>query len=133
MKLEGYFSLPDGELMKMQAMQAIQKRKRSLRNHLCAQLMAKHAFWSFDVKNCDDIPDEEIIEKCFTVLDMDDIELMFEIYPRKYIRQVWREHMAIQGEYMKRLNIMIAIYYFGIRNPEKYLAKIERRHLDNIK
>lgn len=132
MKLESFFSLPDGTLMKMQAQQSVQQRKRSIRNHLCGQLVAKNAFWSFDVKSFDDIPDEELIEKCFTVLDMDDIDLMFEIFPRKRILQVWRERMAIQGEYMQMLNIMIAMYYFGIKEPEKYLARIERQHFNNI-
>ncbi len=132
MKLESFFSLPDGTLMKMQAQQSVLQRKRSIRNHLCGQLVAKNAFWSFDVKSFDDIPDEELIEKCFTVLDMDDIDLMFEIFPRKRILQVWRERMAIQGEYMQMLNIMIAMYYFGIKEPEKYLARIERQHFNNI-
>lgn len=132
MKLESFFSLPDGTLMKMQAQQSVQQRKRYIRNHLCGQLVAKNAFWSFDVKSFDDIPDEELIEKCFTVLDMDDIDLMFEIFPRKRILQVWRERMAIQGEYMQMLNIMIAMYYFGIKEPEKYLARIERQHFNNI-
>lgn len=132
MKLESFFSLPDGTLIKMQAQQSVQQRKRSIRNHLCGQLVAKNAFWSFDVKSFDDIPDEELIEKCFTVLDMDDIDLMFEIFPRKRILQVWRERMAIQGEYMQMLNIMIAMYYFGIKEPEKYLARIERQHFNNI-
>lgn len=132
MKLESFFSLPDGTLMKMQAQQSVQQRKRSIRNHLCGQLVAKNAFWSFDVKSFDDIPDEELIEKCFTALDMDDIDLMFEIFPRKRILQVWRERMAIQGEYMQMLNIMIAMYYFGIKEPEKYLARIERQHFNNI-
>ena len=71
-------------------------------------------------------------EKCFTQLDMDDIDLMFELYPRKRIQQVWRERMAIQGEYMQMLNIMIAMYYFGIKEPEKYLAKVERQHINKI-
>lgn len=132
MKLESFFSLPDGTLIKMQAQQSVQQRKRSIRNHLCGQLVAKNAFWSFDVKSFDDIPDEELIEKCFTVLDMDDIDLMFEIFPRKRILQVWRERMAIQGEYMQMLNIMIAMYYFGIKEPEKYLARIEKQHFNNL-
>lgn len=132
MKLESYFSLPDGELMKMQAIQAVRQRKQSIRNHLCEQLVSKNAFWSYDVKSFDAIPDEELIEKCFTVLDMDDIELMFELFPRKRIRQVWRERMAIQGEYMQMLNIMIAMYYFGIKEPEKYLARVERQHINNV-
>ena len=68
MKLESFFSLPDGELMKLQAIQAVQKRKMSIRSHLCEKLIAKNAFWSYEVKTYDSIPDEEIIEKCFTIL-----------------------------------------------------------------
>ncbi len=132
MKLESFFSLQDGELMKMQALQAIQERKKSIRNHLCKELVSKNAFWSYDVKSFDTIPDEEIIEKCFTTLDMDDIDLMFELYPRKRILQIWKDRMAIQGEYMQMLNIMIAMYYFGIKEPEKYLARVERKHINNM-
>lgn len=132
MKLESFFSLPDGELMKMQVLQAVQQRKQSIREHLCNELVAKNAFWSYDVKSYDIIPDEELIEKCFTVLDIPDIDLMFELYPRKYIKQVWRERMAIQGEYMQMLNIMIAMYYFGIKEPEKYLTRVEQQHINKI-
>lgn len=112
MKLEAFFSLPDGDLMKKQALLAVKQRKLSLRNHLCEQLVAKNAFWSYNINSFSDIPDNELIEKCFTVLDMDDIELMFELYPRKQIMKVWREQMAIQGEYMRMLNIMIAMYWY---------------------
>ena len=132
MKLESFFSLPDGKLIMMQALQAVQKRKQSIRNHLCKQLVAKNAFWSYDVNSFDAIPDEEIIEKCFTTLDMEDIGLMFELYSRKYIQEVWQERMAIQGEYMQMLNIMIAMYYFNIKEPEKYLARLEKKHINNL-
>ena len=132
MKLESYFSLADGELMKIQSMQDIQRRKLYIRNHLCETLMNKNAFWSYDIKSFDDIPDEELIEKCFTILDMNDIDLMFELFPRKQIQQIWQERMAIQGEYMQMLNVMIAMYYFGIKEPEKYLAKVEKKHINNL-
>ena len=99
---------------------------------MCEELIAKNAFWSYDVKSFDTIPDEEFIEKCFIVLDICDIDLMFELFPRKYIRQVWRERMAIQGEYMQMLNVMIAMYYFGIKEPEKYLAKVEKQHINKL-
>ena len=132
MKLEAFFSLPEGKLIKMQAIQAVKKRKQSIRNHLCEQLITKNAFWSYDVKSFETIPDEELIEKCFTTLDIDDIDLMFELYPRKQIQQVWRNRMAIQGEYMQRLNVMIAMYYFGVKEPEKYLAKAEKQHINKI-
>ncbi len=132
MKLESYFSLPEGELIKIQSMQAIQRRKQDIRNYLCESLANKNAFWSYEVKSFDDIPDEELIEKCFTILDMNEIDLMFELFPRKRILQVWKEQMAIQGEYMQMLNIMIAMYYFGIKEPEKYLAKVEKKHINNL-
>ena len=132
MKLESYFSLPEGELIKIQSMQAIQRRKQDIRNYLCESLVNKNAFWSYDIKSFDDIPDEELIEKCFTILDMNDIDLMFELFPRKQIQQIWQERMAIQGEYMQMLNVMIAMYYFGIKEPEKYLAKVEKKHINNL-
>ena len=132
MKLESYFSLPEGELIKIQSMQAIQRRKQDIRNYLCESLVNKNAFWSYDIKSFDDIPDEELIEKCFTLLDMNDIDLMFELFPRKQIQQIWQERMAIQGEYMQMLNVMIAMYYFGIKEPEKYLAKVEKQHINNL-
>jgi plasmid maintenance system antidote protein VapI len=132
MKLEAFFSLQDGELMQMQARQAVMARKRSIKETLCSKLIEKNAFWSHDIKSANEIPDGEIIEKSFIVLDMEDIDLMFEIYPRKQILKVWRERMAIQGEYMKMLNIMIAMYYFGIQQPEKYLARIEREHINKL-
>ena len=63
---------------------------------------------------------------------MNDIDLMFELFPRKQIQQIWQERMAIQGEYMQMLNVMIAMYYFGIKEPEKYLAKVEKKHINNL-
>ena len=132
MKLEAFFSLPEGELMKMQILQAMAQRKRSIKEDLCRKLIANNAFWSYDVSAIDRIPDEEIIENTFRVLDIDDIDLMFEIYPRKKSLQVWKERMAIQGDYMKMLNIMIAMYYFGIQNPESYLTRIEREHIKKL-
>lgn len=132
LRLESFFSLKEGELVKMQALQSLQMRKQLLRNRLCIKLLAKNAFWSYDVKSHDSIPDEEIIEKTFMILDMDDIELLFELYSRKFIYKVWKERMAIQGEYMLQLNIMIAIYYFGIKEPEKFLQRIEKQHINHI-
>ena len=132
MKLEAYFSLPEGELMKIQAVQAVKQRKQKLRYYLCSQLMEKNAFWSYDVQSFDSIPDEELIEKCFTSLDISDIDLMFECYPRNLIKQIWTERMAIQGEYMQMLNVMIAMYYFNIKEPEKYLAKVEKQHFNKL-
>ena len=57
---------------------------------------------------------------------------MVECYPRNLIKQIWTERMAIQGEYMQMLNVMIAMYYFNIKEPEKYLAKVEKQHFNKL-
>lgn len=44
--------------------------------------------------SAENIPDEELIEKTFIYLDLKDIARLFELYPRNYIRKVWRENMA---------------------------------------
>jgi hypothetical protein len=34
------------------------------------------------------------------------------------IRKIWRERVIVQGDYLFRLNVLIALYYFDIRQPE---------------
>lgn len=132
LKLESFFSLPEGKLLKMQTEQTIRQRKLLLRNEIAARLIKNNAFWSYANVSSGDIPDEELIEKCFTLLDIDDIAKLFELYSRTFIKRVWRERMAIQGDYLLDLNVMIALYYFGIKNPERYLAAIEREHINKL-
>lgn len=126
MKLESYFDLPEGELVKMQAMQSLTQRKLSLRKHLYEQLIAKNAFWSYKAQAMERIPDKVFIEKCLMTLDEEDIELLFELFPRKRIQRVWRERMAVQGDHMLEINTIIASKYFGIKEPKKYLARAEQ-------
>jgi len=78
------------------------------------------------------VPDEELIEKTFVSLDLGDIALLFELYQRDYIRKVWKHKMAIQGDYLYNLNVMIALYYFDIKQPEKYLRRVERAHVNQL-
>ena len=40
--------------------------------------------------------------------------------------------MVIQGDYLFDLNVMIALYYFNIKQPEKYLKRVEREHLKKL-
>jgi plasmid maintenance system antidote protein VapI len=129
LKLESFFNLPEGKLLKMQAEESIRNYKQKLREELVGELLRVNAFWSYADVSAANIPDEELIEKVFTYLDLKDIAKLFELYPREYIRKVWREKMAVQGDYLFNLNVMIALYYFDIRQPEKYLKRIERKHI----
>jgi hypothetical protein len=105
------------------------KYKQQIREGLADELLKAHAFWSYSNMSRADIPDEELIEKTLIYLDIKDIARLFELFPRKYIRKVWRDRMAVQGDYLFNLNVMVAMYYFNIRQPEKYLKRAEREHI----
>jgi len=132
LKIESLFSLPEGVILKMQCEFKIQEYKEQLREELFEKLKLAHAFWSYDVNSMDGLPDEMLIEKVFIHLDKDDIEKLFELFPKPYVRKVWRQNMAIQGDYLFDLNVMIAIYYFRIPNPEAYLRRQESLYIKNM-
>jgi len=129
LKLESFFDLPEGKLLKMQVEDSIQSYKQQLKKELAAQLIQANAFWSYANIAAESIPDEELIEKVFIYLDMQDIAKLFELYSWDYLRKMWRSRLAVQGDYLFNLNVMIALYYFNIKHPEKYLHRIEREHI----
>ncbi len=106
--------------------------KRELKKRLIRALLELNAFWSYADVTEANVPDEEWIEKAFIYLDLKEIATLFEIYPKSYLRRVWEEKMVIQGDYLFDLNVMIAICYFGIKQPEKYLKQLEREHVKTI-
>ena len=132
LKLESFFNLQEGELLKMQAEESVRNYKQELKDNLAEKLLKANAFWSYTDVSAENIRDEELIEKTFIHLDLKDIAKLFELYPRDYIRKIWREKMAVQGDYLFNLNVMIALYYFGIKQPEKYLRRVEREHLKHL-
>jgi len=132
LRLESFFNLPEGELLKMQALESVRIYKQRLKHELVKRLFEVNAFWSYADVSAENIPDEELIEKTFVNLDLSEIALLFELYPRDYIRRVWREKMAVQGDYLFNLNVMIALYYFNIKQPEKYLKRVEREHIKQM-
>ena len=117
--------------MKKQAEERVRHYKQELKRKLVGKLLEANAFWSYPHVSADNIPDEELIEKTFVTLDLCDIALLFELYPRDYIRKTWRNNMAVQGYYLFDLNVMIALYYFDIKRPEKYLKQAKKEHIKN--
>jgi plasmid maintenance system antidote protein VapI len=132
LKLESYFDLPEGELVRLQAMSSIKKYKEQIRESLCRELIDKKAFWSYSNISPESISDEDLIEKTLTYLDLGEISKLFELFKREYVKRIWRSRMVVQGAYLSALNIMIALYYFDIKQPEKYIQRVEREHLKNM-
>ncbi len=104
----------------------------NLEEGLLLKLRKHNSFWSFDMENQTSVPAEILIEKTLVYLDIEDINLLFKIYPYNKIKQVWRDRLAIQGPYYARLNKLLAWMYFDIKNPERYLKTIERNHLKSF-
>ena len=104
----------------------------NIKQILSKKIIDRNGFWSFHLQPNTEISDEVLIVKTLTYLDIDDINLLFQMYSTKKIKQVWLEQMAIQGEYYARLNKLIAWMYFGIKKPETYLKKVENKYLKSF-
>ncbi len=130
LRLESLFDLKQGTLVRMQDEERINKHIESIRKSLCSKLLANKAFWSYSDVSEEMISNEDLIEKTFIHLDMDDIKLLFELFPLRFVRKVWEDRMAGQGAYLYSLNMMIAQYYFSIRHPKVFLR---RKELEQVK
>ena len=88
-------------------------------------------YWSYDHStiSAKNIPDEILITKTLIYLDIEDINLLFHYYKPDFIKKVWREHVAIQGDYLRTLNQFLAWYYFNIKKPGRYLKTIETKRI----
>ena len=103
-----------------------------IKNSLLSKLKQEHCFWSFNAPSIQEIPDDMLIEKTLIYLDMKEIDQLFLIYPFNKIKQVWRDYIIPQGEYLYTLNRFLAWYYFKIKRPDSYIKSMETRHLNKI-
>lgn len=103
-----------------------------LKKKLYKMLQEQNCFWSYDMSSVDIIPDDKIILNTLIHLDLPEINLLFMIWGRNFIKKVWREQMAIQGDYYRTLNIFLGWRYFGIENPRRYLKMIETKHIQSF-
>ncbi|WP_418991734.1 hypothetical protein [Alistipes sp.] len=104
-----------------------------IREQLAKKLMGAGGFWSYDKDSVrQNLSDEQLIEATLEKLDLDDINLLFELFPAKKIKEVWRRKMVVQGDYYYSLNRFLAWYYFDIRYPDRYLKAMMTRHLSKL-
>ena len=97
---------------------------------LSKKLIERNSFWSFKMPQ--EIPDDILIEKTLIYLDLDDINKLFKLFPRKKIKQIWRDRLVIQGDYYLRLNKLLAWMYFDVKNPDRYIKTTIRKHINQL-
>lgn len=101
------------------------------RSELAGKLIDGNKFWSYDRESVlRNISDEDIIENTLIYLDIDDINILFRIYPIRKIKKVWAMTMALQDNRYKDLNRFIAGCYFGIKNPDSYVKRVKLHELN---
>lgn len=131
-RIEALFNLKEGTLLSLQAIENVARRKSEMRSSLVNKLIKATSFWSYEGVDESTLTDDDIIENTIIHLDIEDIEQLFSLYGEKQVKSVWLERIAIQGEHLYNLNILMSMYFFGIMNPEKYLEGIERKHIKKL-
>jgi len=95
-----------------------------IKKSLLDKLNQNNAFWSYE--NVRSISDDDLVEAVFVNLDIDDIEKLFLLFEKNYVRKIWKERLIKQEPYYRNLNILIASVYFNIKSPGKYVSKVAR-------
>ena len=104
-----------------------------VREQITNKLIAAGGFWSYDEKSVrENLSDEQLIEGVLAKLDLEDIDLLFRLFPEKKIKAVWRRTMVVQGDFYYSLNRFYAWYYFHVRYPDRYLKAMMTRHLSRL-
>ena len=76
----------------------------NIRKELFQKLKEENAFWSYNMECVEDINDRMLIVKTLVHLDLNEIDKLFEIFSFEKVKKVWREELAISGEYYHTLN-----------------------------
>ena len=103
-----------------------------LQKYYLKKLKEAHAFWSYDHVKINSMKDEFLIENVLIHLDMDDIILLFQHYPKNLIKKVWLERLVRQEPMYHNLNHLIALLFFNIKNPDGYLAISKHKILKSL-
>ena len=106
--------------------------KQDIKEKLLDKLKQEHCFWSYNEESIEHVSDSILIEKTLLYLDLEEINLLFQLYPFKKIKQVWLEYLIPQEEYLYTLNRFLAWYYFKIKKPDAYLKSMITRHYHKL-
>jgi len=96
---------------------------------LWRQLEQSGCLWSY-AKSPNNIDDGLLIEKALLYLEFEDLHKLCELYPMKQIQRVWRERLVSQGDYYGIINWLLAVMFFEIKEPDKYLKRYGKPRLE---
>ena len=103
---------------------------KSTRQFLIDKLKQEHFLWSFDVNSIQDIPDDVLVELVMLYLDIDEINMLFQLFDYKTVKRAWIENVVAQGERYYNMNYFFAWYYFHAKQPRSYVKAMATRQLN---
>lgn len=108
--------------------------KSAIKQNILDLLKQENAFWSYAPGSvtADNIGDDRLIAMTLRYLDLKEIDMLFEIYSYKKVKDAWRKLLVPEGDYLYTLNRFLAWYYFKAKNPRAYLRSLETRHLNSL-
>lgn len=104
------------------------KGETDIRNQLIRELAMNRVFWSYKKPDPDSIPDDILIEKTLTNLDIEHINKLFLIFPKRKIRNIWNEKIVVNDAQFHSMNLLFANLYFYIKDPDSYLERCLNKH-----
>ena len=63
-------------------------------------------------------------------LDIDEINLLFQLLPYSKVKRAWIDNVIPQGERYYVLNTFFAWYYFHIKRPQTYVKAMVTKMLN---
>jgi hypothetical protein len=89
-----------------------------LREQLTANLLKRAALWSYEPNS--EISDEVLIEAALSRGEVEDIQLLFKLFPITLIESVWHKEL-LPDERKYRHNYYLAAIFFEVPNPKQYI------------
>ena len=103
-----------------------------IHQNLLNKLHQEHAFWSYDPMRMEEISEDVFIGNVLLYLDIDDINNLFKLYPKRKIQQIWKEKMLSQEPMYHGLNRLYAFLFFDIKNPDRYIRDFKRARYKSL-
>ncbi|HUX57441.1 MAG TPA: hypothetical protein VMV77_10730 [Bacteroidales bacterium] len=103
-----------------------------LRKGLEKKLHEEKAFWSYDKSSIVIIPDDVLIEKVLLHLDIEDIQILFLLFPKRKIQKVWQEAILVREPLYHGLNRLYAFLFFNIEHPDRYIRYYKKKRLKSL-
>ena len=101
-----------------------------IKGYLIKRLKEDNCLWSYNYSTIEDIPDDVLVELVMLYLDIDEINMLFRLYPYAVVKRAWLSNVVAQGERYYQLNTFFAWYYFHAKRPRSYVKAMATRMLN---